>query len=110
MENQKASVHPIDQMSSLQLMEALVARFGAQRTVELFGWVFIIGPLSEIAFREPGALRAELEKRGMKKSAIYRALADFRSFGEELEQGAWLPKDHTKTYQLVAKLFAVFSL
>ncbi len=110
-ETKETDVHPVDEMTVLEITNALVARFGAQRTVELFGWIFIIGPLTDVAFNgKPAALRAELENRGMKKSAIYRALGDFRTFGLELKAGGpWPSQDHTRTVEFVGEIFAVCS-
>jgi hypothetical protein len=78
------SEHPIDRLSDLELLQALVAFFGMRRTTELLGWSAMAAlcawPKSPVEFRQ------ELEACGLKKSAMYDALVDIRRFGRYLQE------------------------
>lgn len=84
--------HPLDEMSELEVFAKLVEFFGSQRTAELLGWAFI-GAL--VNWDNPAELRRQLEERGMTKSGLYRAMSDFRRFGEHIEQTTSPARDTT---------------
>jgi len=63
-------------------MRELVTLFGARRATELLGWSLLWGATGVESVAD---LRADLEARGLKKSAMYRAAADFRRWKEHLE-------------------------
>ncbi len=82
----------LDDMGGWELFTELVTMFGPQRTTELIGWAFIWGLTGVEKVSE---LRKDLEARGMSKSAIYRAAADFKRFREEMERqrGCYVPME-----------------
>ena len=98
----ETAVHTVDTMPFADLLRELVAYFGAQRTIEVIGWVTVAGLISEVvADGSPATLRREMEARGMTRAALYRALADLRGFGEKMEGGArWPAQDHRPTVRL----------
>lgn len=72
----------LERMGFMEMLSHLRTRFGARRTTSLLGWSVFF----DIAGVENSpTLRAALKEAGYSESAMYRALADFRSFGEYLE-------------------------
>jgi hypothetical protein len=72
----------VDEMSDVEFARALVLHFGGKRMTELTGWVILFG-LS--GFKSGSEMRAHLEARGLSKSAMYRALADLKEFGDAMD-------------------------
>jgi hypothetical protein len=106
MEN--AVEHPIDALSDVDLFRELVAFFGGQRVVELVGWAFLSGLVSQfVAGGDPVALRGQLEDRGLTRSSLYRALRDLRRFGEHIEQKKYPAQDHAPTLHILNRLSAM---
>jgi hypothetical protein len=89
----------IDEMSNLEFARALVNYFGGKRTTELTGWVILFG-LS--GFKSGSEMRVHLEARGLSKSAMYRALADLKEFGDAMNAAQGVKMSG----QEVARIFA----
>lgn len=100
-----SSVHPIDRMGDVEIMRELVAFFGAQRVVELFGWAILAGLVSEfVSGGDPAALRRQLEQRGFTSASFYRALRDLRRFGEHIEGRTYPAQDHRPTVRILERI------
>jgi hypothetical protein len=103
--NKETDVHPIDAMPFADLFRGMVSHFGMQRTLELVGWVTVAGLISEVvADGNPATLRREMLARGMTQAALYRALADLREFGQELEGVTYPAQDHRPTVRFLIRL------
>lgn len=79
-------VRDIDDVGALEFLSELIDMFGKQRSMELIGWAVIIGAAvdSGIIDHTP-SLRRSLEDRGLKKTAIYKAVTDFKRFRDYIE-------------------------
>lgn len=97
----EAKKHPVDDMSELQFFNALLDRFGPQRTTELLGWA-VIGAI--LNWDNPVQLLEQLREKGMSKTGLYRALADFKRFGEEMENQVAPARDTTLAVKYMRKL------
>lgn len=73
----------IEQIPDLEFFGEFVRFFGAERALQLTGWAFTF---ALVGVWEPRKLHDQLRDRGMTRSAIYRALADFRRFAAHLRQ------------------------
>ena len=73
----------IDELGDLEFLRKMLDRFGGRRATELFGYAVAVGATRKTM---PADIVNALVKIGFTRSAVYRALADFRSFAMELEQ------------------------
>jgi hypothetical protein len=76
-------VKDIDDIPADEFFIELIKFFGPERAMALMGWSI---SLALLGVYDPPKIRKELEQKGLTKSSMYRALADFRRFGEHLEQ------------------------
>jgi hypothetical protein len=67
-----------------EFFTALITLFGAERSVGLAGWAVWWGMTGEIDNLK--AVRERLQDQGLSRSAVYRALADFRRLRDYLEE------------------------
>jgi hypothetical protein len=72
----------IDDIPVEEFFGEFITFFGGERAMGLIGWAMAF---SLVGVWKPATLRKELEHKGLTRSATYRALADFRRFGEYLE-------------------------
>jgi hypothetical protein len=66
-----------------EFFSALMTLFGAERAIGLAGWAVWWGMTGEIDNLK--AVRERLQAEGLSRTAVYRALADFRRLREHLE-------------------------
>jgi hypothetical protein len=74
----------IDNVGDLEFLSAVIGLFGTQRAVELAGWAVWWGMTGEID--NVKAARERLQEQGLSRSAVYRALADFKRLRDHLEE------------------------
>ncbi len=88
----------IDKMSTFEFVKLFTECFPGRRSTELIGWAFLF---AVAGINNGPKLRHALEQAGYSESAFYRALADFRKFGEFVEK-----KYHAKmtVEQIVEKI------
>jgi hypothetical protein len=67
----------------MELLSLIGRKFGGRRATELIGWAILLGAAG---IENGPKLRHALKEAGYSQSAFYRALADFRAFGEFVEQ------------------------
>jgi hypothetical protein len=73
----------LEKMSTFQFVKLFRKCFPGRRAAELIGWGFLFA----LAGIENGPkFRHVLEEAGYSEGAFYRALADYRKFGEFLEE------------------------
>ncbi len=73
----------IEKMGAFEFAKLFTECFPGRRATELIGWAFLFA----VAGVENGPkLRHTLEDAGYSESAFYRALVDFRKFGEFVEK------------------------
>jgi hypothetical protein len=94
----------IDEVGELELFTELFKLFRAERAVQLIGWAVLWGVTNA---EEPKKMREKLEQQGLSKSSTYRALADFRKFGEHLENKQNRPLKLVEVIQRLATLHPV---
>jgi hypothetical protein len=73
----------LERMGPVDFLSLMSKRFGGRRATELIGWTLL---LSAAGLENGPKLRHALDQAGYSESAMYRALADLRKFGEFLEQ------------------------
>jgi hypothetical protein len=66
-----------------EFFTALITLFGPERSIGLAGWAVWWGMTGEIDNLK--AVRERLQEQGLSRTAVYRALADFRRLREHLE-------------------------
>lgn len=76
-------VKEIDDIPADEFFIEMVKFFGPERAMALMGWCL---SFALIGVYDPPKIRKEFEQKGLTKSAMYRALADMRRFGEHMEQ------------------------
>jgi hypothetical protein len=91
----------IDEVSDLEIITELFKFFRTERAVQLIGWAVLWGVTNA---EEPKKMREKLEQQGLSKSSTYRALADFRRFGEHLETKQNRPLKLVEVIQRLATL------
>jgi hypothetical protein len=94
----------IDELSDFVIFTELFKFFRAERAVQLIGWAVLWGVTNA---EEPKKMREKLEQQGLSKSGTYRALADFRKFGEHLEGVQNRPLKVVEVIQRLATLHPV---
>ncbi len=73
----------LERMPTVEFLSLLSRFCGGGRATQLIGWAVLLGA----AGLENGPkLRHALDQAGYSESAMYRAVADLRKFGEFLEQ------------------------
>ena len=76
-------VRDIGDVGDWELFTEFFRFFRHERAIQLIGWTVLWGVTGRVD--DLAGLRRELEARGLSKSAVYRAAADFRRFREHLE-------------------------
>lgn len=84
----KKSVRGIDDISGDEFFIEFIKFFGPERAMALMGWCL---SFTFIGVYDPPKIRRQFEQKGLTKSALYRALADLRRFGEHLEAQNYTP-------------------
>lgn len=75
--------HILEGMGSMEFLGLFKQCFGVRRATELIGWAILM----DVAGIENGPkIRHVLEQAGYNDSSMYRAMADFRKFGEFIEE------------------------
>jgi hypothetical protein len=74
----------VSNVGDLELLGAVIELFSAQRAVELAGWAVWWGMTGEIDNLK--AVRERLQEKGLSRSSVYRALADFKKLRHHLEE------------------------
>jgi hypothetical protein len=73
----------IGKMGAVEFLSLLTKCFPPRRATELIGWAVLLGAAG---IENGPKLRHALDQAGYSESAFYRALADFRKFGEFVEE------------------------
>jgi hypothetical protein len=73
----------IDNVGDMELFSAMMQLFGTRRSMELAGWAIRWGMTGEID--DLKTVRERLLAQGLSRTAVYRALVDFKQLRDHLE-------------------------
>ena len=79
------------ELNEQQFMEQFWAYFGPKKGIHMLGWALVMIPLAAVRRETGREMRERLEREGKQRSAMYRALADLRAFGQDLERRGLQP-------------------